>query len=102
MSARFAVGKLICDHINFHLGGPESQDHVIRMAEIAPWNGESKSEFILLLSKLIRLSERRPWVAAVHKKLREILEEGEYPEWELVQRNFDTTPVDGGGDDTFY
>ena len=34
-------------------------------------------------------------MAAVHKKLCEILEEGEYPEWDLVRKNFDTTPVEG-------
>ena len=95
MCARFAVGKLICDHINSHLDDPETQDHVIGMAEFVPWNGELKSEFISLLSKLIRLSKRRPCVAAVHKKLCEILEEGEYPEWELVQEKFATTPVEG-------
>ena len=95
MSAQLAVGKLICDHINSHLDNPDTQDHVIRMAEFVPWNGELKSEFMPLLSKLIRLSERRPCVAAVHKKLCEILEEGEYPEWDLVRKNFDTTPVEG-------
>ena len=91
MSAWFAVGKLICDHINFHLDDPETQDHVIRMAEFVPWNGELKSEFISLLSKLIRLSKRRLCAAAVHKKLCEILKKGEYPEWELVQEKFATT-----------
>ena len=95
MCARFAVGKLICDYINSHLDDPETQDHVIRMAEFVPWNAELKSEFISLLSKLIRLSKRRPCVAAVHKKLCDILEEGEYPEWELVQEKFATTPVEG-------
>ena len=95
MSAQLAVGKLICDHINSHLDNPDTQDHVIRMAEFVPWNRELKSEFMPLLSKLIRLSERRPCVAAVHKKLCEILEEGEYPEWDLVRKNFDTTPVEG-------
>ena len=62
MNAQFAVGKLICDHINFHLGGPEPQDHVIKMAEIVPLNGGSESEFIALISKLSRLlSVARGW-----------------------------------------
>ena len=95
MDAQYAAGKLICDHINSHLDNPDTQDHVIKMAEFAPWNRELKSEFIALLSKLIRLSERRPCVAAVRKKLCEILEEGEYPEWELVRKSFDTTPGEG-------
>ena len=84
MDAQYAVGKLICDHINSHLDNPDTQDHVIRMAEFVPWNGELKSEFISLLSKLIRLCKRRPGVAAVHKKLCKILEEGEYPVWKWV------------------
>ena len=95
MDAQFTVGKLICDHINSQLDDPDTQDHAIRMAEFVPWNGALKSEFISLLSKLIRLSERRPCVAAVRRKLCEILEEGEYPEWELARKNFDTTPVEG-------
>ena len=95
MDAQFAVGKLICDRIILHLDNPDAQERVIRMAEFAPWNGELKREFISLLSKLIRLSERRPCLAAIHKKLRELLEEGEFPEWELARKNFKGAPIEG-------
>ena len=95
MDAQFAVGKLICDHIILHLDDPDAQAQVIRMAEFVPWNGELKREFISLLSKLIRLSERRPCLATIHKKLCELLEEGEFPEWELARKNFKGTPIEG-------
>ena len=95
MDAQFAVGKLICQHITLHLENPDTQEHAIQMAEFVPWNGELKREFISLLSKLIRLSERRPGLAAAHQKLRELLEEGEYPEWELARKNFKGTPIEG-------
>ena len=88
MDAQFAVGKLICDHIILHLDDPDAQEQVIRMAEFVPWNGELKREFISLLSKLIRLSERRPCLATIRKKLCELLEEGEFPEWELARKKF--------------
>ena len=95
MDAQFAAGRLICDHITLHLDDLETQEQVIRMAEFVPRNGELKREFISLLSKLIRLSERRPGLEAIRKKLRELLEEGEFPEWELVRKNFKGTPIEG-------
>ena len=79
MDAQFAVGKLICDHIILHLDDPDAQTHVIRMAEFVPWNGELKREFISLLSKLIRLSERRPCLATIHKKLCELSKKESFP-----------------------
>ena len=44
--------------------------------------------------ELIRLSERRPELVAIHAKLREVLEEGEFPEWEQ-KKIFEGTPVKG-------
>ena len=95
MDAQFIAGKLICDHIILHLENQDTQDHIIRLAEFAPWNGELKREFVSLISRLIRLSERRPELAAIHTKLREVLEEGEFPEWELVRKNFEGAPIEG-------
>ena len=95
MNAQFIAGKLICDHIISHLDGDNPQDQIIMLAEFVPWNGELKREFVSLLSKLIRLSERRPELAAIHTKLCEVLEEGEFPEWELVRKNFEGTPIEG-------
>ena len=56
MNAQFIAGKLICGHIILHLDGDNPQDQIIMLAEFAPGNGELKREFVLLLSKLIRLS----------------------------------------------
>ena len=95
MDAQFIAVKLICDHIILHLDEKNPQDRIIMLAEFAPWNGELKREFASLLSKLIRLSERRPELAAIHTKLREVLEEGEFPEWELARKNFEGAPIEG-------
>ena len=94
MDAQFEVGKLICDHIALHIDDPNTQIHTIKMAEFVPWNGELKREFITLLSKLIRLSEGRPGVATIHQKLCDLLEEGEFPEWELARKNFNFFPME--------
>ena len=102
MNAQFIAGKLICDHIISHLDGDNPQDQIIMLAEFAPWNGELKSEFASLLSKLIRLSERRPELAAIHTKLCEVLEEGEFPEWELARKKFRRHPNWGGRDQAVY
>ena len=95
MDAQFIAGKLICDHIILHLENQDTQDHIIKLAEFAPWNGELKREYVSLISRLIRLSERRPELAAVHTRLREVLEEGEFPEWELVQKISKAPPIEG-------
>ena len=95
MDAQFIAGKLICDYIITHLDGEKSQNKIIMLAEFAPWNGELKREFVSLISRLIRLSESRPELAAMHAKLCEVLEEGEFPEWELVRKNFEDTPIEG-------
>ena len=47
MDAQFAVGKLICDHIILHIDNPNTQTHVIRMAEFVPWNGELKRVYFV-------------------------------------------------------
>ena len=60
MNAHFIAGMLICDYIISHLEGDNPKDQVMMLAEFVPWNGELKREFVSLLSKLIRLSERRP------------------------------------------
>ena len=95
MDAQFIAGKIICDHIILHLENQDAQDHIIKLAEFVPWNGELKREFVSLISRLIRLSERRPELAAIHTKLCEVLEEGEFPEWELVRKNFEGPPLKG-------
>ena len=48
--------------------------------------------------ELIRLSERRPELVAIHAKLREVLEEGEFPEWE--QKKISKEPLLKGRDNT--
>ena len=65
------------------------------LADLVPWNGVLKRKFISLILKLIRFSERRLELAATHAKLCEVLEEGEFPEWELVRKNFEGTPIEG-------
>ena len=95
MDAQFIAGKLICDHIISHLDEKNPQDRIIMLAEFVPWNGELKREFVSLISRLIRLSESRPELAATHAKLCEVLEEGEFPEWELVRKNFEGAPIEG-------
>ena len=47
MDAQFEVGKLICDHIVLHIDDPNTQTHVIRMAEFVPWNGELKRVYFV-------------------------------------------------------
>ena len=65
------------------------------LADLVPWNGVLKKKIYILNLETNSSSERRLELAETHARLREVLEEGEFPEWELVRKNFERTPIEG-------
>ena len=68
---------------------------IIMLADLVPWNGVLKKKIYILNLETNSSSGRRLELAETHARWCEVLEEGEFPKWELVRKNFERTPIEG-------
>ena len=65
------------------------------VTDLVPWNGMSKKRIYILNFENNSSLGRRLELAETHAKVGEVFEEGEFPKWELVRKNFERTPIEG-------